>query len=166
MSRGVSNDSYLSRNKRLEKVAQLLEEGVPQRDISKQLGIEYRVVVNDVKLLSTLSQGSISPEITAEKRLVIDDKFNILESKVMEVYDYLISQGKYKTALTYMKTVIEINKFKATIWGLDQDLSNLSNFNADNINFNKVDVTLTSGEFGKLKNIISRKNENLVQYNE
>lgn len=163
---GISNEGYLSRNKRLEKVGQLLEEGVPKRDIANQLGVEYRVVDGDVQLLSILSRGSLSPEITAEKRIVIDNRFSELEKKVMETYETLITSGKFSTALNYMKTVIDINKFKATIWGLDADPASMANFNADSINFNKVDVTLDSNEFRKLRGIISRKDENLVQYDE
>ena len=161
---GLSNDGYLNRQDRLTKVGELLEKGVALRDISTQLNVSFNTIKADVGLITILSRGSLSPEMSAEKRLEIDITFTTLYDEVISVYYALVKDNKHAAALNYMKTGIDLVKFKATLWGLDQDFSKMANFNADSINFNKVDVTLTSSEFDTLRGAISRKNENLLQY--
>lgn len=150
---GVSNDVYLKRTDRLNRVGELLEKGIAPRDIARQLCVQYSTVKNDLALMNILSKGSLSPEICAEKRLEIDKTFLDLDDEAHRVYSELLSSGKYKVALDFLKICVDVRKFRAKLWGLDQIINNMPNVTAENVNFNKVNVELTTSEINKMRKL-------------
>lgn len=150
---GVSNDVYAKRTERLSKVSDLLEQGIAPRDIANQLCIQYDTVKNDIELISTISKGSLSPEVCAEKRIEIDSGFIQLDDEAYHTYKSLILDGKVKAAADFLKICIDIRKFRAKLWGLDQVTNIMPNVTADNVSFNKVNVSLTTSEINKMREI-------------
>jgi len=158
-------NSYIKRNERLTKVKELLECGVAPRDICKQLVIKWDQVQDDIKILAVINQGSLSPEICAEKRLVIDDKFLGLDTEAMVTYKALIEIKSYKIAAEYLKISVDIQKFRAKLWGLEEDLSKFGGLSAQNVSFNKVDINLINdNDMDKMRKTISRQDENMSHY--
>ncbi len=156
-------NNFISRNERINKVKELLECGVSPREICVQLAVKWETIQSDIKILSIISKGSLSPEICAEKRIVIDDKFLSLDDETMSVYKDLIKAKKYKIAADYLKISIDIQKFRAKIWGLEEDLSKYNGL-SQNINFNKIDVVLNKNDMRRMRKSISRHDENMMYY--
>ena len=121
MSKGVSNENYLKRNERLRKVGELMEKGVAPRDICTDLGLQWETVKSDINLITVLNEGSLTPEICAEKRVEIDKGFLKLDDDAYEDYTAMMYLGKYKEAVAFLKLCIEIKKIRAKLWGLEQE---------------------------------------------
>jgi hypothetical protein len=147
----VSNEAYENRTERLNKVVGLLEIGVSPKDIAAQLGIKYSTVTNDIDLLTTINKGSLSPEICAEKRLEIDGKFVQLDDEVYNAYRSLFEEGKHKGAIDYLKVCVDIRKYRAKLWGLEQAESFNPSVSADSINFTNFNVSLKPGDIERMR---------------
>lgn len=150
---GVSNEVYAKRTDRLNKVGELLERGIAVRDIAKQLCVQYDTVKSDIELIATISKGSLTPEVCAEKRIEIDNSFVSLDEEVYNTYISLLKQGKTKAAVDFLKVCVDIRKFRAKLWGLDQIINAMPNVTADNVSFNKVNVSLTTSEINRMREI-------------
>lgn len=150
---GVSNEGYLKRADRLQKIGELMETGIPPRDIAKQLCVQYSTVRSDIEVLHNLSKGSLSPEITAEKRIEIDKSFLELDDEAYRTYTNLLEDGKHKMALEYMKVCVDLRKHRAKLWGLDQSISISPNVMAENVNFTKFNVDLSQKDVNRMREI-------------
>jgi len=157
-----NNSHYIKRTERLNKVSDLLEQGATLEAISQQLSTNLNLIKKDVKLLADVSEGSLSPEICAEKRVLIDSKLLDFIQKTMETYDSLIKQEKYNVAAQYLRIVLDTHKFIAKLWGVENGTPNII---MPNVSFNRYDFNnVSNSDINKVQSLISRKNENLSQY--
>lgn len=161
MLKELSNTRYMNRKKRLEQVSAMLEEGISPTQISKQLAIRWETIKKDVELLTILGQGSLSPEICAKKRVGIDDKFCELDEETLNTYRLLLKEGKVKTAAEYLRISVDIQKFRAKLWGLDQKVDFSPKVVSENVHFNKYDIKMSDRDFSSVRDVISRKSDNL-----
>jgi len=157
-----NNSYYIQRTERLNKVSVLLEQGVPLVSIAKQLSTHLNLIKRDVKLLAAISEGSLSPEICAEKRVLIDSKLLEFIQKTTETYELLIQKEEYNTAAQYLRIVLDTHKFIAKLWGVENGTPNII---MPNVSFNRYDFNnVSKSEINEVQSLISRKNENLSQY--
>ena len=163
MSKGISNVGYLKRSERLNKVGEMLDNGIAPTQIAEQLGVGHNVVKSDIELIAVISKGSLSPELCAEKRISMDDRFSTLTEEAISKYTELMGKKAYKPAVDMFNSAIKLQKLIMKLWGLDGSLGPTT-VAPTQINVSNMDVKLTPKESRKIKGIISRKDQNLSLY--
>ena len=105
------------RFKRRSKIRELLDEGMTQIEISKELGLPIATVQRNCQYLKDLAVSDITPEEKAEKRT---EEYLVLSGVIEEMrkqYDKLIDE-KPAMARTFMITLLSAVDSRKELYGL------------------------------------------------
>jgi len=156
----LSNKRFTSRLERIEKLTDLLEQGISPTEAAKQLGVRWETVKSDMELLPELTKGLLSPETCAKKRTQIDSAYMEVYTDLLKAFKECISDGLHKQASSYAKSIVELLKAHQILWGLpDAKIETLGagSLAGGKISFTKVDVNLTKNDLEDIRSVVSRR---------
>ena len=156
----LSNKRFTSRLDRIEKLTDLLEQGIAPTEAAQQLGVRWETVQSDMELMPELARGLLSPETCAKKRTQIDKNYSEMYAKLVTAFNECVEDGLHKQAGTYSKSITELLKAWQILWGLpDAKVETLGagNLAGGKISFTKVDVNVSKEDLDDIRKVVSRR---------
>lgn len=117
-------------------------------EIARKFGIRWEIAKDEIKLGNILFNYELSPQNIAKRRKKVNNKLISIAEDAKAKCEQLLEIGAIKAAADFYKIYADIWATSLpNIWGLNDigfNKSNVTNIHTDQVNFNKIDMTVDS----------------------